>query len=127
MVAGPGEVRRVLGILGLDTVLAIYPRLDIALLTSDHDCSSDPRGSLPVIAGSRSRAPRWQRGSNENINGLPRQYFPTGTDLSVYTAAQLQAIEDELNDRPRKRFGYHTPREQLATLLADNQRVATTP
>lgn len=70
----------------------------------------------------------WQRGSNENINGLLREYLPKGTDLSTYTAAQLQAIQDELNDRPRKRFGYHTPREQLATLLAEeDQRVATTP
>jgi IS30 family transposase len=69
----------------------------------------------------------WQRGSNENINGLLREYLPKGTDLSVHTAAQLQAIEDELNDRPRKRLGYHTPREELARLLAEDQRVATTP
>ena len=69
----------------------------------------------------------WQRGSNENINGLLREYLPKGTDLSVHTAAQLQAIADELNDRPRKRFGYHTPREQLAKLIADDQHVATTP
>ena len=69
----------------------------------------------------------WQRGSNENINGLLREYLPKGTDLSIWTPAQLQHIADELNDRPRKRFGYHTPREQLAKLLTDNQRVATTP
>jgi IS30 family transposase len=69
----------------------------------------------------------WQRGSNENINGLLREYLPKGTDLSVHTPAQLQAIASELNDRPRKRFGYHTPAEQLAKLLADNQGVATTP
>jgi transposase, IS30 family len=69
----------------------------------------------------------WQRGSNENINGLLREYLPKGTDLSTTTPAQLQAIADELNDRPRKRFGYHTPREQLAKLLTDDQRVATTP
>jgi IS30 family transposase len=70
----------------------------------------------------------WQRGSNENLNGLLREYLPKGTDLSVYTPAQLQQIEDELNDRPRKRFGYHTPREQLAKLIQDQeQRVATTP
>jgi len=69
----------------------------------------------------------WQRGSNENINGLLREYLPKGTDLYACTPAQLQAIADELNDRPRKRFGYHTPREQLAKLLADDQRVATTP
>jgi transposase, IS30 family len=69
----------------------------------------------------------WQRGSNENINGLLREYLPKGTDLSTRTPAQLAAIADELNDRPRKRFGYHTPREQLAKLLANDQRVATTP
>ena len=69
----------------------------------------------------------WQRGSNENTNGLLREYLPKGTDLSVHTAAQLQHIADELNDRPRKRYGYHTPREQLAKLLARDQRVATTP
>ena len=68
----------------------------------------------------------WQRGSNENINGLLREYLPKGTDLSRTTPAQLQAIADELNDRPRKRFGYYTPREQLAKLLEQN-RVATTP
>jgi IS30 family transposase len=68
----------------------------------------------------------WQRGSNENINGLLREYLPKGTDLSRFTAAQLQAIEDEINDRPRKRFAYRTPREQLAKLL-ENQSVATTP
>jgi IS30 family transposase len=68
----------------------------------------------------------WQRGSNENTNGLLREYLPKGTDLSAYTAEQLQAIQDELNDRPRKRFGYRTPREELARLL-ENQSVATTP
>lgn len=69
----------------------------------------------------------WQRGSNENINGLLREYLPKGTDLSPYTAAQLQHIENELNDRPRKRFGWHTPREELDKLLTENQTVATTP
>jgi transposase, IS30 family len=69
----------------------------------------------------------WQRGSNENINGLLREYLPKGSDLRQTTPARLQAIADELNDRPRKRYGYHTPREQLAKLLASNQSVATTP
>jgi IS30 family transposase len=69
----------------------------------------------------------WQRGSNENINGLLREYLPKGTDLSIWTPAQLQAIAGELNDRPRKRLGYHTPAEEFARLLAQDQRVATTP
>jgi transposase, IS30 family len=51
----------------------------------------------------------WQRGSNENISGLLREYLPKGTDLSAWTPAQLQQIEGELNDRPRKRFGWYTP------------------
>ncbi len=69
----------------------------------------------------------WQRGSNENINGLLREYLPKGTDLSAWTPAQLQHIADQLNDRPRKRFGYHTPREQLDTLITQRQTVATIP
>jgi transposase, IS30 family len=69
----------------------------------------------------------WQRGSNENINRLLREYLPKGTDLSTSTPAQLAAIAAELNDRPRKRLGYHTPREAFAKLLAEDQRVATTP
>jgi transposase, IS30 family len=70
----------------------------------------------------------YQRGSNENINGLLREYLPKGTDLSVHTADELQAIQDELNDRPRKRLGFYTPREALARLLEEDlHRVATTP
>ena len=69
----------------------------------------------------------WQRGSNENTNGLLREYLPKGTDLRRHTPAQLQAIEDELNDRPRKRLGYRTPREELDRLIIEHKTVATTP
>jgi IS30 family transposase len=69
----------------------------------------------------------WQRGSNENINGLLRQYLPKSTDLSQHTRADLQAIADRLNDRPRKRLAFRTPREAFAKLLTEDiERVATT-
>jgi IS30 family transposase len=59
----------------------------------------------------------WQRGSNENTNGLLRQYLPKGTDLSVHTAEDLAQIAWSLNDRPRKALGYMKPSEMLADLL----------
>ncbi|MGP4848226.1 IS30 family transposase [Marinobacter sp. 1Y8] len=52
-----------------------------------------------------------QRGTNENTNGLIRQYFPKGTDFRKVTKAQLKRVVDKLNNRPRKRLGYHTPAE----------------
>ena len=62
----------------------------------------------------------WQRGSNENTNGLLRQYFPKGTDLSVYSAEHLRTVENELNDRPRVVLNDQTPAELFATLLASS-------
>ena len=59
----------------------------------------------------------WQRGTNENTNGLLRQYFPKGTDLANLTALDLDRVADELNDRPRKRLGFYNPNERLAELL----------
>jgi IS30 family transposase len=59
----------------------------------------------------------WQRGSNENTNGLLRQYFPKGTDLSVHSAIDLDWVATELNDRPRKRLGFAKPIEEIGPLL----------
>lgn len=59
----------------------------------------------------------WQRGSNENTNGLLQQYFPKGTDLARYSHQDLGAVAAELNNRPRKTLGWETPAERLANLL----------
>lgn len=64
----------------------------------------------------------WQRGSNENTNGLLRQYFPKGTDLSVYSEEDLEFVAMQLNRRPRKTLGFDTPAERMARLLGSTEK-----
>ena len=59
----------------------------------------------------------WERGTNENTNSLLRQYFPKGTDFSRIPKDRLKEVQDELNDRPRKTLGWHTPHEKFSELL----------
>jgi IS30 family transposase len=92
---------------------------------SDHARLSAETGVKVYFADPHSP---WQRGTNENTNGLLRQYFPKGTDLSRWDAEAIRAIAATLNDRPRKKLNWRTPTEALKQQLESQQAksVATT-
>jgi IS30 family transposase len=86
-------------------------------LTSHHEISA-ATGVEIFFADPHSP---WQRGSNENTNGLVRQYFPKGSNLALHSPGELRRVQDELNGRPRKRHGWATPEARLAALQCRNE------
>ncbi len=92
---------------------ATMPKHMRRTLTWDQGVEMARHQDLAVATGVKiyfaERSSPWQRGANENFNGLVRQYFPKGTDLSVHLAAHVAAVTMELNTRPRKTLGYLTP------------------
>ena len=97
-------------------VQALHPLMDhVHSLTLDNGSEFAEHGLIDVALETRcyfaDPFASWQRGCNENLNGLLRQYFPKRSDLGAITDEELQRIEDRLNDRPRKRLGYRSPRE----------------
>lgn len=105
----------------LITTVADLPEALRASLTWDQGAEMAEHGAFSMATDMEvyfadPGAP-WQRGSNENTNGLLRQYFPRGADLSHHNAQELRAVADELNGRPRKTLNWDTPAERLAALL----------
>jgi len=108
----PAALRRSLA---WDQGLEMHRHVEISIAADLPDYFCDPHSP-------------WQRGTNENTNGLLRQYYPKGTDLSVHNPSELAAIADRLNGRPRKTLGFKTPAEAFAQLVFEAQTagVATT-
>jgi IS30 family transposase len=102
---------------GAVATLTLLPKQLRRSLTWDQGAEMAQHASLRIDTGLRvyfcdPQSP-WQRGTNENTNGLLRQYFPRGTELSTHSAGDLEAVAVALNMRPRKSLNWRTPAEAL--------------
>jgi IS30 family transposase len=109
----------------ITTAITLLPEQLRRSLTWDQGAEMAQHARLRIDAGLEvyfcdPHSP-WQRGTNENTNGLLRQYFPKGTDLSVYDLEELAAVAATLNGRPRKTLGWKTPAEALDAVLQSVQ------
>lgn len=111
-------------IVGIHVTMAEVP--EEARLTLTWDQGSEMAGHTEVATLFRDgvffahAGKPWQRPTNENANGLLRQYFPRGTDLRIHTSEDLRRVEERLNNRPRKTLGWATPAQVLAAELASS-------
>ena len=107
--------------------LSVFPALFRRTMTFDNGKEFAEHEQLSAATGIHVYFAQpycaWQRGTNENTNGLVRQYWPKGTDFSEVSHRAVADLQTSLNDRPRKRLGYRTPHEVLANLCAQ-RRVA---
>jgi IS30 family transposase len=106
---------------GLVTTVQQLPRQLRQTLTWDQGTEMAEHAAFAIATDMKvyfcDPASPWQRGSNENTNGLLRQYFPKGTDLSKYSAEQIEEVANELNNRPRKVLDWESPAERLRALI----------